>query len=192
MVQAPPLAPADVAGRAAGRGMGGPPGAATGAAAPASPAAAPTYGTASGPGILQQWFNERANGTDPGYQYAMNRNTTNLANQYAARGGYNSGAAMQGQSDMLANMAAQREGQLDTLAGGASGERQGAINSMFNQGLGLAGGESGTMGQYDLGGANAMNAANQAILALNLNKAGVPGQANQSGINNLIKLGSLA
>lgn len=149
------------------------------------------YGTASGPGILQQWFNERASGTDPGWEYAVNRNTTNLANQYAAGGQFNSGAAKQGQSDMLANMAAQREGQLDTLAGGASGERQGAINSMFNQGLGLAGGQAGTAGQYDTSAAGALSTSLATQLALAINKAGVGPAANQQGIKNAISLGGL-
>jgi hypothetical protein len=92
---------------------------------------------------------------------------------------------------MEANMAAQREGQLDTLAGGASGERQGMINSMVNQELGAAGGASGTMGQYDLGGANAMNTANAAILSMMINKAGVPGQATNQGVKNGIGIASL-
>jgi hypothetical protein len=38
------------------------------ASATPSSSAAPTYGTQSGPGLLDQWFNERASGTDPGYE----------------------------------------------------------------------------------------------------------------------------
>jgi hypothetical protein len=163
-------------GAAAGGQMGG-------------PVANPTqkqnpYGTESGPGILENWFNQRATGTDPAFEYASRRGMEDLGNRYAAGGSYNSGAARQGESDFMANLIAQREGQLDTLAGGASGEHQGRLNAMFNQGLGLAGGEAGTMGAYDLGAANSMNTANNAVTQMYLNKAGVDSQANQGLIGN--------
>lgn len=142
------------------------------------------YGTESGPGILENWFNQRATGTDPAFEYASRRGMEELGNRYSAGGSYNSGAARQGESDFMANLIAQREGQLDTLAGGASGEHMGRLNAMFNQGLGLAGGEAGTMGAYDVNAANAMNTANNAVTQMYLNKAGVDSQANQGLLNN--------
>lgn len=145
----------------------------------------PEYGTQSGPGILEQWFNMRASGTDPAYEYAMGRGLDAIDTRMAAGGAFNSGARGQQLSDFAANMGAQRAGQLDALAGGASGEHRDRINSMFGQGLGLAGGQAGTAGQYDVGAANAMSAANQAILMMMLNKAGVDSQANQSLMNNI-------
>ena len=146
---------------------------------------APTSGTESGPGILQQWFNERANGTDPGYEYATQRGLTALNNQYAAGGDAFSGAAQQGKGDFMANMAAQREAQLDALAGGASGERQGMINSMLQYGLGLAGGEAGTMGGYDLGAANSLNNIGNNLAAIGGQKAGAIQQQGQNFVSNL-------
>lgn len=153
---------------------------------------APTYGTHSGPGVLEQWFDERANGTDPGYEYATKRGLTSLDNAAAARGGFNGGASMQQDSDFLANSAAQREGQLDTLASGASGERQANLNSMLGLGMGLAGGQSGLGAAYDVGGANAMSAANSTGLGLGAQGIGLTYGANQNTMNQLMGLGTIA
>jgi len=149
------------------------------------PEAAPTYGSHSGPGILEQWFNQRASGTDPAYEYTMGRGMDAIDNRMAAAGSFNSGARGQQLSDFAANAGAQRMSALDALAGGASGEHMGRLNSMFAQGMGLAGGQAGVAGQYDTGAANAMNSANQAILMMMLNKAGVDSQATQGFLNNL-------
>lgn len=142
-------------------------------AAPAPAAASPTYGTQSGPGILGQWFNQRANGTDPGWEYATGRAADSINNQYAARGGYNSSGATQSIGDMFANATTQREAQLDALAGGASTEHQNSLNSMFTQGTGIANGVSGAGEQYGLasGTEQQQNTANQMYLMLT--KAGV-------------------
>lgn len=146
------------------------------------------YGYASGPGILESWFNQRASGTDPGFEYAMKRGMQSLGNASAAAGNFNSGAARQQESDFAANLASQREGQLDALAGGASGERQGRLNSMLGQGLGLAGGQAGTMGLYDTASAQSNNALMQALIQLYGNKAGVDSKSNQQGISNVLGL----
>lgn len=150
---------------------------------------APTYGTQSGPGILQQWFNERANGTDPGYEYATGRGLTALNNQYDARGAFDSGASEQGDSDYLANMGSQREGQLDTLASGASNEYANQISQMLGAGMGLGSGEAGTAGQYDTGAAanwaNSMNTG----LSLAGQSAMIPYLARQQMMQNLMGLG---
>jgi hypothetical protein len=168
------------------------PSSAMGAPAMAPPPTASPSGTESGPGILEQWFNSRANGTDPGYEYATKRGLTDINNQQSAMGSFNSGATGQRQDDFLANMGAQREGQLDSLAGGASGEHQGKVNSMFSQGLGIAGGQAGLASGYDLGAGSAMSKANEAALMLALNKAGVDGKAAQSFINMIFGGAALA
>lgn len=161
---------------------GGGSGQAGGQQAPASP-----YGSASGPGILENWFNQRAAGTDPAFEYGMKRGNEALDNNFAAAGSFNSGAAAQGKSDLYANLVSQRMGQLDALAGGASAEHQGRLNAMFGQGLGLAQGQSGLASAYDLGAAGNMEAANQAQQQMQLNKAGVDQQAAQSHLNSLIQ-----
>ena len=151
------------------------------------------YGSQSGPGILEQWFNQRAAGTDPAFEYASKRGMQDLGTRSAAAGGFNSGAARQQESDFMANLVAQRMGQLDALAGGASGEHQNRLDSMFRSGLGLAGGQSGINSAYDLAAGNAMNQMNQAILSMFLNKAGVDQKSNQQGIQNLLGgLGAIA
>jgi hypothetical protein len=106
--------------------VGVPQGMWTGGMAPAQQAAPQQspYGSQSGPGILESWFNQRANGTDPAYEYAMQRGGDAIDTRMAAGGSFNSGARGQQQSDFAANMAAQRMGQLDALAGGASGEQR--------------------------------------------------------------------
>lgn len=153
------------------------------------PTAAPNpYGTESGPGILESWFNQRAAGTDPAYEYAMRRGGDAIDSRMAAGGSYNSGARGQQLSDFAANMAAQRMGQLDTLAGGASGEHMGRLGMMFNQGLGLAGGMAGAGTAYDLGAAGNMSAAAQAQQAMALQKAGVDARANAGLVNNALQL----
>ena len=149
------------------------------------------YGSQSGPGILESWFNQRASGTDPAYEYAMNRGMQTLGNQSAAAGNFNSGAARQQESDFAANMAAQRMGQLDALAGGASGEHLGRLGMMFNQGLGVAGGQAGLASAYDLGAAGNMQAANQAQQQMALNKAGVDAKASQGLLTNGMNLAAL-
>lgn len=141
------------------------------------------YGSQSGPGILESWFNQRATGTDPAFEYAAMRGMEDLGNQYGAAGAFNSGAARRGESDFYANLVAQRMGQLDALAGGASGEHQGRLNSMFMQGNQLAGGQAGLSSAYDLGAAGNIQAANQAMNQMALNKAGVDQQGNQSAVN---------
>ena len=161
------------------------------ATAPAAAPSANPYGYASGPGILEDWFNQRANGTDPAYEYAMKRGGDAIDTRMAAGGSYNSGARGQQLSDYAANMGAQREGQLDTLAAGASGERQRRLEDMFSQGLGLAGGESGINSSYDLAAGKSMSDALSALLGFTTNKAGVDAKSNQQGLSNIISLGSL-
>lgn len=153
-------------------------------------ATGPTYGTQSGPGILQQWFDQRAGGTDPGWEYGLGRAETALNNQYAARGGFNSGAALQGQGDLLSNAMSQREGQLDQLAAGASGENAGQISQMLGFGNSLASGESGLAGQYDLGAGGAMTNANNTGLQLSGEAAMIPYLAKAGMMSNLMGLGA--
>jgi hypothetical protein len=142
-----------------------------------------TTGSQSGPGILENWFNQRAAGTDPAYEYSMKRAGEDIDRRNAATGSFGGGAHAQQLSDMYANMEARRMGQLDNLAGGASGEHLGRLGLMFNQGLGLAGGQSGLASAYDLGAAGNMDAATRAQMQLNLNKYGVDAAGNQSAIN---------
>lgn len=146
-------------------------------------AAANPYGSQSGPGILESWFNQRAQGTDPAFEYGLMRGNRDLADRYSAAGSFNSGAARQAESDLYANLLSQRMGQLDSLAAGASGEHIGRLGLMFNQGLGLAGGQSGLSSAYDLGAAGNMDAANRAQQQMFLNKAGVDQLGNQQAIN---------
>ncbi len=178
---------------------GGAPDPGKGSAYPGGPAAggAPAtpgdpYGSQSGPGILESWFNQRANGTDPAYEYAMGRGMDSIDNRMSAGGSFNSGARGQQLSDFGANMGAQRMGQLDSLAGGASGEHQGRINAMMSQGMGLAGGQSGLNTAYDLAGLDSMNKANEAIIGMGLGRAGVDSKANQGMINNILGAYSIA
>ena len=161
-----------------------------GIAGPDATAPSPT-GTESGPGILENWFNQRAQGVDAASEYARKRGMDALGDRYGAAGLSNSGAARQGESDLLANIEAQRAGQLDALAGGASGEHQGRLNSMFSQGLGLAGGRSGINTAYDIKGADAWSNALAAALGFGANKAGVDEKSRQSGITNSLGIASL-
>lgn len=151
-----------------------------------------TYGTESGPGIMQQWFGERATGTDPGYEYATGRGMKALDGAFAARGGYNSGANIQADSDYLANMGSQREGQLDSLASGASGERANSLSTMLGLDNSITGGMAGLTSGYDLGAANALNTGNAAALQLGINGAMAGIQGKQGLMNNLFSIGGLA
>lgn len=152
------------------------------------PAPPSPTGTESGPGILEDWFNQRASGTDPAYEYAMKRGGDAIDTRMAAGGSFNSGARAQQQSDFAANMGAQRLGQLDALAGGASGEHQNRVNSMFNQGLNLAGGQSGINSAYDLAAGRSMSDALSALLGYTTNKAGVDSKSNQQGLANITSI----
>lgn len=141
------------------------------------------FGSESGPGILEDWFNQRATGTDPAYQYALGRGISDINNEFAARGGYNSGGALRRISDFSANMASQRQGQLDALAGGASGEHQRRLESMFNIGGNIAGGKAGLAGAYDLAAGNALNSGNVAAIQAMLDRAGVDSKSKQGILN---------
>lgn len=154
-----------------------------------SSSSGPTYGTQSGPGILQQWFDQRAGGTDPGWEYGLGRAQTALNNQYASRGAFDSGAALQGQGDMLSNALSQREGQLDQLAHGASAENANQVSQMLGFGNSLAGGESGLAGQYDLGAGGAMTSANNTGLSLSGQAAMIPYLAQAGMMQNLMGIG---
>jgi hypothetical protein len=163
---------------------------------PGAPPPSP-YGTESGPGILEQWFNQRAGGTDPGWEYGMGRATAELNRQAAARGGFNSSASMRSLSDLYSGAVSQRESQLDALAGGASGEHQGRLNSMFNESLGLANGQAGAASGYDINTGNNMSQMDVAQIQLALDKAGVDQKTRQailgtitSGIQGGISLAS--
>ncbi len=160
-----------------------------GAGGPAGP---DDHGYASGPGILESWFNQRANGTDPAYQYTMGRGMDAVDTRMAAGGSFNSGARGQQLSDFASNMGAQRMGQLDSLAAGASGEYQGRLNSMMMQQLGLSGGQAGTASTYDQAVANAIATGNTQQLQMFLNKAGVDAASTQALINNIMAGASLA
>ena len=59
---------------------------------------------------------------------------------------------------------------------------------MFNQGLGLAGGESGINSSYDLAAGGAMSNALSALLGYTTDKAGIDSQANQGLVNNAFGL----
>lgn len=147
-------------------------GASAGAAltAPPPPAAG---GSQSGPGILENWFNQRANGTDPGWEYAMGHGTAMLNRASAARGGFNSSAAFQGLSNLYANGASQREGQLDQLAAGASGEHQGNVDTSLKYGLGLAGDQANTSAGFASAAGDAQKQAAAQSLEAAYIKAGV-------------------
>lgn len=148
----------------------------------------PDYGSQSGPGILESWFNQRATGTDPAFEYASKRGLESIANRSSAAGNFNSGATRQQESDFMANLVAQRMGQLDALAGGASGEHLGRLGMMFGQGQGIAGGQAGLSSAYDLGAAGNIAAANNAMNQMALNSAGQQQQANSGFVNNLMSL----
>lgn len=165
---------------------------APGAGSGAGTDAANPYGTESGNTYLEDRYLNRMSGEDLAYNYAAKRGMEGLGNQYAAAGMANSGAARQGESDFLANLTAQSQGQLDSLAAGATGARQRKTDSMFNTALGLAGGEAGSVSPYALGAAGAMSAADQAYIYMLLNKAGVEGQARQGGLNALFNFGKFA
>lgn len=165
-------------------GAGPAPGAGGGAVNP--------YGTESGNTYLEQRYLDRANGTDAAYNYAMKRGLDDVDNRMSAGGSFNSGARGQQLGDTASNIFAQSQGQLDSLAAGATGARQNKTDSMFRTGLGIAGGEAGTMTPYALGAGGAMSAADQAYISMMLNKAGVEGKARQGGVDsvlNLLKIG---
>lgn len=68
-------------------------------------------------------YNERKSGTDPAAAYEDKRATEALDAAAAARGGYNSGAALRSTSDYYSNVGAQRSKQLADLAAGADSSR---------------------------------------------------------------------
>lgn len=159
--------------------------AAAGQAPSGTPAPNP-HGTESGNTYLEDRYLQRLYGKDPAFNYAAKRGMESLGTRSAAAGNFNSGAARAQESDFMANILAQSQGQLDALAGGATGARQNKLNAMFNQGIGLAGGQSGTNTAYDLKTAEGMQNALNALLGYTTGKGGVDPQSNQQGINNLI------
>jgi hypothetical protein len=180
-----PVAGGKPAGAPHDMGGGGKQGGMVPDAAVAPPASTPTMGTESGPGILENWFQQRSTGTDPAYEYTLKRGGDAIDRRMAAGGSFNSGARGEQLSDFGANMGAQRQGQLDSLAAGAAGEHRGRLQDMFGIMSGLAGGQAGLAGAYDLTAAKGMSDSDNAILQMLLNKAGVDGKADQGFLNNL-------
>lgn len=163
-----------------------------GASASATPAATPPpYGSQSGPTAIEDRYNQRANGTDPGWEYATGRATDAINNQSAQRGGYNSSSAVGAIGDMFANATSQREGQLDTLANEATGAHQNALNSMFVNGESIANGSSGAGQAYGMGGGGAIDQNTQNQINLTLAKYGVdPSSSEGAALIKLIQAGS--
>lgn len=152
------------------------------------PAPPPAYGSESGPTYAEDRYTSRANGTDPGWEYATGRATDQINRQYAARGGYNSSGAMNSIGDMYANATSQREGQLDTLANQATGAHQTALDRMFEHGMGLANGQSGNAAAYDSATGGAMSDGMQQQLQLALSKMGIDPAKSQGELNTLMTL----
>lgn len=149
------------------------------------------YGSASDPTYLEQRYLSRLYGQDQAYNYALKRGGDDIDARMAAGGSYNSGARGQQLSDFGANMAAQSQGQLDALAGGATGARQNSLNAMFGQGQALAGGQAGLASAYDIGAAGNIAGANNAMNQMALNSAGQQQQQRQGAVNNLMNMYSL-
>jgi hypothetical protein len=157
------------------------------------PSGAPVdpYGTESGNTYDEQRYIDRMSGQDQAYNYAAKRGGEALDAQYRAAGGANSGARFQGESDMIANLTAQSQAQLDRLSGQATDSRQDKVDSMFNQGTQLAGGQAGTVAPYALGAAGAMSAGDQAYLQMLLGRSEVDGKTRQAAANTVIGGASL-
>lgn len=100
-----------------------------------------TYGTQLSD--VEQLYNERKGGYDPAAAYEDQRATDALNTQFAARGGYNSGAGIRSIGDYYSNVGAQRSKQLADLAGQSSSAavnranyREGLANDYFSQSQG--------------------------------------------------------
>lgn len=157
---------------------------ATGTQLPAG-GGAPGWGSESGPTYLEQRYTDRLNGVDAAANYALKRGGDDIDRRMMAGGAFNSGARGQQLSDFGANVYAKSQEQLDQLAAGATGARQRKLESMFGQGLGIAGGMAGVQSLYDTASAGYTNQGNQTALGLGINKAGVDSQANQQFLNNV-------
>ncbi len=83
-------------------------------------------------------------------------------------------------------MGAQREGQLDALASGASGEHLRRNEDLFGQGNAIAAGRSGINSAYDLANAKSQSDILSAILGFTTGKAGVDDKSRQQGYSNII------
>lgn len=146
-------------------------------------ASAPAYGSQSGPTYAEDRYTSRANGTDPGWEYATGRATDQINKQYAARGGYNSSGAMNSIGDMFANATSQREGQLDQLAGAATSAHQNALNSMFTTGTNIANGVTGAGAPGTAGAGDAQTQNLRSQLDLMLAKNGVDQKTRQGQLD---------
>jgi hypothetical protein len=127
-------------------------------------------GELAGPGALEKRYQDRASGANPALDYDRKVGQEAIDNAFAARGLGNSGAALKATADLNANISAENQRQLDSLAAGAQGAQEtrlgGAFDRLSNLGQGRANiVQNGTQGGIDsytagqLGGVNARLAA---------------------------------
>jgi hypothetical protein len=83
----------------------------------------------------EQLYREGIGQLDPFYDHAERKGTAAINDAMAARGGFNSGAAIQKIGDLSANLRGQQAVQMQSRAGQADRER----TSRYGQGMGFAG-----------------------------------------------------
>lgn len=148
-------------------------------------------GQAGGQTNQEQLYNERKNGTDPAAAYMDQRAISQINNQLASRGRYNSGPGVRQISDYEANANAQRSQQLASLAGGAdssrlgldqayggaasgaSGEQSGYFNQLMQNSQGLAQAKANVFGHYSDAAGSAYSQGQMAQIEANLAASGV-------------------
>ena len=158
--------------------------AAAGPTAPTAPPGDSFHGDYTGDGYLEDLYKQRMAGTDQYYNRVLERGTESLNNQFAARGGYNSGAALRAIGDYQANVNAQDFRDRSSLAAAASGEQRNRQLDQWNMLSGLAGQHVNTFNPYFQGGAGAVDNAFNTSTQLRLDRAGANAQANTNAFGN--------
>lgn len=130
-------------------------------------------GGLSGPGYLEQLYQQRQQGTDPYYNRLRETGLARLGQAAAARGKFNSGGAMAGEGTYLADLAAKESHDMAGLAGGASQERSDRYKSVFDASQQLGGAKAGLQERSTLGQWATLSEGEKAHIQQQLAAAGV-------------------
>lgn len=149
-------------------------------------------GTLSAPGYGEQLYKQRQTGGDPFFEYTNQRGQKSLDDAFAARGGFNSGAAIQAKTDLSANLGAQANHEMAGLAAEAAGEQRGRFADLFTRPYELGKSKADTsMGAAALGG-GAYERGKMAEMEARLQRSGVDAETRKSILEGLFGIGAAA
>lgn len=130
-------------------------------------------GQLAGKGYLEDLYEKSAGGSNPFYARARETGTKSINDAFAARGLYNSGAALSAIGNLNADLGAQEARDMERMAGSAQAAREGRLRSGFEGAMGLGAGKAGLVHPFYGSAGAAQQQAKMAELAARMKAAGI-------------------